>query len=165
MYSLFVLFFLEYLSIISCDEISLSLTNVKDKLTTSANQLSLTIFLGTPDAAEYLNFDLVKNSPNRLNLTNELMSTIREWSPRLLALDPTSPYYFSTLTDMSQDNNDPNLLSYLQASKIHTIFSMDSKMNRDCNSSSIEFNVITGISPCSTAILSTCNFIAIDISM
>ena len=88
---------------------------VAQRLKASAEQLSMINFLEVPDADSYLNYDLVKNAPHKMNLTKELTKIIREWSPRLLALDPTCPYYFSTLVNASQIDEDFNLLSHLQA--------------------------------------------------
>ena len=88
---------------------------VKQRLKASAEQLSMINFLEVPDADSYLNYDLVKNAPHKMNMTTELTKIIREWSPRLLALDPTCPYYFSTLVNASQIDEDFNLLSHLQA--------------------------------------------------
>jgi hypothetical protein len=97
------------------------LEQVKQRLKSLAEQLSLTIFLEAPEAPEYLNFDLVKNAPHKMNQTGDLTKIIREWSPRLLALDPTSPYYFSKFNDPTSDDEGFNLLSYLQASKSSNI--------------------------------------------
>jgi hypothetical protein len=52
-----------------------------------------------------------------MNLSKELNQIIQEWSPRLLALDPTCPYYFSKINNASSPDEGLNLLSYLQAGK------------------------------------------------
>lgn len=98
-------------------ETSSVLDRVKERLISSAKQKPMTNFAELPDAASYINHDLISNAPHKLNLNKELTTVIREWSPRLLALDPTCPYYFSKFSDDSSSETDLNLLSYLQASK------------------------------------------------
>ncbi len=90
---------------------------VKERLQNSAEQLSIIGFSQPPEAASYLNHDLTKNSPHKIKLRKQLTKFIREWSPRLLALDPTCPYYFSKLADSSASEENLNLLSYFLASK------------------------------------------------
>jgi hypothetical protein len=86
---------------------------VKERLQSSAKELSITELSKSPKASFYLNSEFIKNAPHQINLTKE----IPEWTPRLLALDPTCPYYFSKYNNASSPNDDLNLLSYLQASK------------------------------------------------
>jgi len=86
---------------------------VKERLQSSAKELSITELLKPPKASFYLNSEFIKNAPHQINLTKE----IPEWTPRLLTLDPTCPYYFSKYNNASSPNDDLNLLSYLQASK------------------------------------------------
>ena len=111
-----LVFSLSFTWVICADKPS-ELEQVKQRLKSSAEQLSLTIFLEAPEAPSYLNFDLVKNAAHKMNLTAELTKIIREWSPRLLALDPTSPYYFSKFNNATSSDEGLNLLSYLQASE------------------------------------------------
>ncbi len=86
---------------------------VKERLQSSAKELSITELSKPPKASFYLNSEFIKNAPHQINLTKE----IPEWTPRFLALDPTCPYYFSKYNNASSPNDDLNLLSYLQASK------------------------------------------------
>ena len=111
-----LLFLLFGLSTMIYTESLTKIDRVKEHLQSSARRLSITTFLELPNAASYLNHDLTQNSPHRMNLSEELTMTIREWSPRLLALDPTCPYYFSKYINVSSSRQDLNLLSYLQAS-------------------------------------------------
>jgi hypothetical protein len=104
-------------AIVFADETLLEIDRVKERLQSSAKQLSMISFSEPPEAASYLNHDLIKNSPNKINVTKEITKMIREWNPRLLALDPTCPYYFSKFNNASIPEEDRNLLSYLQASK------------------------------------------------
>ena len=104
-------------SMVNLAETSSVIDRVKERLENSAKQLWIMGHSVPPDAASYLNHDLIKNMPHKVNLSNELTKIIREWSPRLLALDPTCPYYFSTFTNDTSPETDLNLLSYLQASK------------------------------------------------
>lgn len=90
---------------------------VKESLENSAQQLPIKTFEKLPDASSYLNDDLTNNNPHIINVNEQLTSIIREWNPRLLVLDPTSPYYFSKFNNISEPEHDRNLLSYLQASK------------------------------------------------
>ena len=104
-------------TIIFGDETLSEIDRVKERLQNSAKQLSMMSFSEPPDPVSYINHDLIKNSPHKINVTNQLTQFIREWSPRLLALDPTCPYYFSKFNNVSIPEEDRNLLSYLQASK------------------------------------------------
>jgi len=103
--------------IIFGEEIYSEIDRIKERLQNSAKQSSIISFSEPPEAISYVNHDLIKNSPHKVNLTNELTRFIHEWSPRLLALDPTCPYYFSKFNDISNSDQDRNLLSYLQLSK------------------------------------------------
>jgi len=98
-------------------ETSSEIDRVKERLQSSAKQLSIKELLKPPKAASYLNSELIKNAPHQMNLAKELTKIISAWNPRILALDPTCPYYFSKFNDTLSSENDLNLLSYLQASK------------------------------------------------
>jgi len=88
---------------------------VKEHLQNSAEELSITVFSKLPKAVSYLNSELIKNVPHQINLAKELTKIIPEWTPHVLALDPTCPYYFSKYNNALSPENDLNLLSYLQA--------------------------------------------------
>jgi hypothetical protein len=110
-----LLFFLFGFSRIIVAETSFEFDRVKERLQKSAQQLPITEFSKPPKPASYLNSKLPRNAPHEINLTNELTSILPEWNPRILALDPTCPYYFSKF---NTPENDLNLLSYLQASQL-----------------------------------------------
>ncbi|CAF4740095.1 unnamed protein product, partial [Rotaria socialis] len=76
-------------------ETSSVLHQIKERLENLAQQLPIKTFEKLPDASSYLNDDLTNNNPHIINVNEQLTSIIREWTPRLLVLDPTSPYYFS----------------------------------------------------------------------
>ncbi len=107
-----LLFLLFGFSRIILAETSFEFDRVKERLQNSAQQLPITEFSKLPKPASYLNSKLTINAPHQINLANELTSILPEWNPRILALDPTCPYYFSKFNN-SED--DLNLLSYLQA--------------------------------------------------
>ncbi|CAF2979370.1 unnamed protein product [Rotaria sp. Silwood2] len=93
----------------------LIIDRIKERLENSAQQLSIEKLVELPNATSYLNNYLTKNSPHIMDLNDQLTKIIQEWSPRLLALDPTCPYYFSKFNNISLPEHDRNLLSYLQA--------------------------------------------------
>ncbi|CAF1301845.1 unnamed protein product [Rotaria sp. Silwood1] len=110
-----LLFLLLGLSVMILAEPPLTIDHIKERLENSAQRLSIERLIESPDAKSYLNNYLTKNSPHIINLNEELTKMIHEWSPRLLALDPTCPYYFSKFNNISLPEEDRNLLSYLQA--------------------------------------------------
>ncbi len=116
-YILLLLLFGSSTIIFGDDETLSEIDRVKGRLQKSAKQLSMMSFSEPPEPVSYINHDLIKNSPHKINVTNQLTQFIREWSPRLLALDPTCPDYFSKCNNVSIPDEDRNLLSYLQASK------------------------------------------------
>ncbi|CAF3735475.1 unnamed protein product [Rotaria socialis] len=103
-------------------ETSSVLHQIKERLENLAQQLPIKTFEKLPDASSYLNDDLTNNNPHIINVNEQLTSIIREWTPRLLVLDPTSPYYFSKFNNISEPEHDRNLLSYLQAIETNETF-------------------------------------------
>lgn len=97
-------------------DISFEINHIKERLETVAHLSSLTELVKIPKASFYLNSHLTQNHPHRIDLTNQLTSIIPEWTPDILASDPTCPYYFSKIIHSSSSNTDRNLLAYLQAS-------------------------------------------------
>lgn len=91
---------------------------VKERLDSSAQQFETKIFKKVPNATSYLNNVLINNSPSIIHVNDQLTRVIRQWNTRLLALDPTCPYYFSKYNDISVPELDRNLLSYLQAGMV-----------------------------------------------
>ncbi|CAF3733604.1 unnamed protein product [Rotaria sordida] len=118
-YILLLLLLLFGSSVMIFGEPPLITDRIIERLKVLATQSSIETFVELPDAESYLNNYLTKNSPHIINLNEQLTKIIREWSPRLLALDPTCPYYFSKFNNMSLPEQDLNLLSYLQAIESH----------------------------------------------
>lgn len=114
-YILFSLFLLFGSITTTVGESSSVFDRISKRLTGFAKRLSLVSFIQIPDTDSYLNYDLTKNAAHKLNFNDELTKIIREWSPRLLALDPACPYYFSKLNNPSIPEEDLNLFSYLKA--------------------------------------------------
>ncbi|CAF1149460.1 unnamed protein product [Adineta steineri] len=96
-------------------ETTTNIERIEERLEQSGNQLPIKGFFEPPEADSYLNNYYVQDAPHKLILTKEITKFIHEWTPRLLALDPTGPYYFSKLSDSSVPEKDLNLLSYLLA--------------------------------------------------
>jgi hypothetical protein len=105
---------------ISCTEDAQTFKSIKNRLQRSVEQTSLRVFLELPTAETYLEYDLSSDSPHKMNVSDELTRLIPDWSPRLLALDPTSPYYFSKLNVEGNDDDDLNLLAYLRAGRLRS---------------------------------------------
>lgn len=97
-------------------EIPSEIDHVIGHLQNSAAELSITQLSELPNAASYINSELIKNIPHQLNLSKDLTKFIPEWTANVLAFDPTCPYYFSKFNNISSPKDDLNLLSYLQAS-------------------------------------------------
>lgn len=101
----------------SSSETSSTFDRIRERLESSGKQITVVGHAEAPEAASYLNHDLTQNVPHKVNVSDQIKKSIREWTPRLLALDPTCPYYFSETTNASIPEEDLNLLSYLLASK------------------------------------------------
>lgn len=115
MWSILFLILSGFIGIVQSD-IPIEINRIKERLENVAHQLPMTELVKIPKASFYLNSHLTQNLPHRIDLTNQLTSIIPEWTPQILASDPTSPYYFSKITQSSSAKDDLNLLSYLQAS-------------------------------------------------
>ncbi|CAF0763139.1 unnamed protein product [Adineta ricciae] len=98
---------------LSSSETSSTFDRIRERLESSGKRITVVGHAEAPEAASYLNHDLTQNVPHKVNVSNQITKSIREWTPRLLALDPTCPYYFSEKTNASKPEEDLNLLSYL----------------------------------------------------
>lgn len=96
-----ILYFIQWST---CSNVKL----VKERLTKDGEHLSIKRLLEIPSPHYFLNRFYFADYPVKINLTNEITKKIREWSPELLMLDATSPYYFSP-------DDRANLLAYLEA--------------------------------------------------